>query len=311
MATQVLQQRLLPEEQEEKQIDITPSGPKNTQDVLDEEFYINYKDKTTGPFNHYEIYRLYFSSQIEGIISVKNICYSNIEGYWVTINLSGEQTGYAYNTQLKKIYPKLYDYLIPRIHSTKQYDTPIDIPPQNINQITCFAKLMQISAIIIVIFFAIIIIIHLIPTVCLAGCCCWIPFLIAEEYIIDDDDKKEAWQESAKEASVICVLSGFILIPSITVFILLINHIWIEIQSWMIAYLTWGIFAFLFIIIIFMSETVIKKDSLLTNWVSVIFWVIGIEFDINPQKLFENKEKLELALMFIFPSVAALLPSTV
>ena len=78
----------------------------------------------------------------------------------------------------------------------------------------------------------------------------------------------------------------------------------------MIAYLSWGIFSFIStnaVAYVILNEA---RQTLVFYVCNV--WIIGVDFgDINPDTLFDDNKAFGLAVIFVFPSLAALLPAII
>ena len=277
-------------------------------ELLKEAFYIYHKRKISGPHNHHDIFKLYFSSEISDTIWVKNVKLASEHGKWIKIDLTAKTS----NDIVKNTYPDLYNYLIPKLEtrSIQQYEQPVDIPKDASDHMSIERRFIQIIGIVFAIIGFVIIFIHIIITFLIASICWYLPCVYCSK--ADEAEK----QTKLILGTLIIGTSGFLITPPIIVYLVLLKWInyeaWnAEIQSWMIAYITWGVFTYLFILIIWIFG-VLEKLAAAKKMVFCIFWISGIEFDfIEASKLFTRHWKFVILTVAIFPALAALLPSII
>ena len=300
----------------EEEIKLGDNDPKpkltdTVQTMLTESFYIYHKSKITGPFNHHEILSQFLAGKIKEKIWVKNMKDANDDDKWCKINLSKEPTSND-NKQFKEEHPKLYEYLVPNIKSIefKQYPTPIDIPADKVKKASCITKILRLLGKILLVLGCIVFISHNLAALCLA--CCGV--LIYLPFESDKDTVEIA------VTVVLCgiAFSGFVVTPFIMVYIVLLDAVdydeWNgEIQSWMIGYIIWGISTYIFILAMVIGEEVLtgKGKHFLRKFNDVMFFIIGVDFEVDFSRFMDKSDILAAATFLIFPQLAALLPSAI
>ena len=118
---------------------------------------------------------------------------------------------------------------------------------------------------------------------------------------------------------------GLAVAPVMIVCIILFHtDIYSEVQSWMIAYITWGaitfILIYIFIIALFGVKDKKKSDKLTKINTNIILYIVGVDLGkIDIRDKIENSDVLEvvkgkdmaLAVLMMIPPCAALLPSAI
>merc|ERR1712129_379676 len=94
-----------------------------------------------------------------------------VEEGWCKVNLNVKDNG---NAELKKHYPSVYNYLIPKIKSgdLKQIDTPTNVPEESRTKLSKGKLVIRWLGILLAAVTMFIVAVHMIPTVCLAACIC-------------------------------------------------------------------------------------------------------------------------------------------
>ena len=298
---------------------------KADENVLKDLFYIYYKQTITGPYNHQQIFQLYVADKIKKTIWLKNAQYAQKQGElgkWCQCQISKRKDSDSFDIErsnqgdgkLQDRFPELYHYLIPKIKYMNTHNlipgddtcTPTDIPAdtkenENLSKLAVIVRILSICVFAVC---AVIIGLHLIPTFCVAVvvlCCIFITC----------DNKLE--RSRTKFAFIILSTLGLLIVPFIIVYSILLGAVdhsgWNgEIQSWMISYLSWGIFSFLYSTIVALA---IVMEVKLTLIMALMFWIIGVDFgDIDPDN-FRANLTFALAVVFVYPALAALLPATI
>mmetsp|Transcript_16299 Transcript_16299/g.25037 ORF Transcript_16299/g.25037 Transcript_16299/m.25037 type:complete len:498 (-) Transcript_16299:160-1653(-) len=244
-----------------------------------------------------------------------------------------ESTVATQNEALKTDIPELYQFLIPRFqaveynHNHKVYEMPVDVPEEACKGWTCAQKTMKVVAQVIGALFGILIALHVLPM--FAGCCMCCAICIAAHkcfrHLRDDDETDDRDQQMLLAIFCILMLFGLVLVPCFIVFVLLLGTIdmgglfdidvWDgQIQSWQIAYIAWGCLSFLMSAVIIVESLTKSMRHILVQTLRFTFRVTGIEFDIDSDlEILEimKKDAVDaLAFVFLFPSLAALLPAS-
>eukprot|EP01084_Bolivina_argentea_P264537 448121_1 len=281
-------------------------------EVLDNSFYIYHKHKIVGPITQHEIITLYVSSKIRDKIWIKSVKDAQKDGNWYLLNMSETSTNDD-NKEIMQQYPALYNYLSPAIQSKdfEQHDIPTDIP-EAAGSISRTKQIIQLLGRIVTVLCTIIVTAHILPTMSVTFC-----FGFCVYCLVEGDQNKEYLLFG------ICVFTAFLgqlITPIFIVYYVLLNVVnnaqWENegLQSWMIAYIAWGVFSYLFTVGVAIAralqvqlEDKIKVDGLL----QIMFFIIGVDFaQIGLESLFINVI-FGLVILFLFPSLAALLPSAV
>ena len=150
---------------------------------------------------------------------------------------------------------------------------------------------------------------HALPSALFGACCCWIPYVFCTN---DEDDWFIAiWV-------VICTL-GLTFMPFIMVYVVLLDSVDVdewngEIQSWMIAYISWGIISYLLSMIVLstMVYETWKQMEKMKTLMHIMFFIIGVDFgDIDFQALYNSNMVFGFCVVGVFPSMVASLPSAI
>eukprot|EP01084_Bolivina_argentea_P171469 297068_1 len=299
--------------EETKHDEVTDDSKSASSSICDELFYIYYKHKISGPCNHYDIIKKYISNEIEEEIWVKNVASVDTEkeDKWYKVSLSNQGIEDA-NKKLKEKFPVLYDYLILKIKNkeVKQYQPPIDTPSDIVGKISFTSRVIIIVGNIVFWPLVLIIALHVLPTLCIAMCCFALPWMMC---VGDDTTNKEniVWIGS------ICIsVSGILVVPFIIVYVILLDAVdyqeWNgELQSWMVAYVTWGVCSYLFILMCTIAA-LDHMGSLAEAMIANVFWIIGVDFgQIDFETLFSHNDTFGFAMVLVYPALGAALPSAI
>eukprot|EP01083_Nonionella_stella_P099936 281266_1 len=109
--------------------------------------------------------------------------------------------------------------------------------------------------------------------------------------------------------------SGLFIAPILVTHFILRAEIYKEIQSWMVAYIAWGIFIFLFITAYVLSGFTRRRGTWVQN---ILFVIVGLQFDIDFNYILSTAGKpntsgimITLSILFVFPALASVLPATI
>eukprot|EP01083_Nonionella_stella_P137793 419262_1 len=286
-------------------------------DHLKELFYIYYKHHISGPYNPKEIVQLYMTSKIEDEIYVKNIKNAEEKDEWYRVSLSKTPTkeSIQINNRFKEKFPALYAYLIPKIQSKamQQFTTPVDTPEGALQKISLFTRITLILGKMVAALTLIFITIHVLPTLIIALCIWSLPV-----YLMCGNETDE--EENVLYGGTIFIsYLGLIAIPFFVVYYVLLDSVdyseWDgEIQSWMVAYLAWGMCAYLFTVGIVAGGILSKEDvsPVVRAIANTMFWIIGVDFgDIDPLLLLGEYQTFSFAGVFLFPALASVLPAAI
>lgn len=287
-------------------------------------FFIYCEHKIYGPLNHSEIIKKFIRNEITTKIWIKNVKDADEKGNWCPVDLSADQEDKD-NEKLQARFPKLYDYMIPQIRSRvlKQYTKPVDIPEEAAKDETFGSGLARIIGKFFLVIGCIILMAHTIWTVCIAVVCVDMPTLCFYEFFATEADKENKRRNVIVFWTIFLASLGLLITPFIVVFVIfldcfdlnLINNGWkeVQIQSWMIAYLVWGLCSCLFI-----NGTVagilFDKKSVLNHLYYYLFWILGVDFDFKDKsdiEKFLDDVSAEMCVGFVFPALAAVAPSAI
>merc|ERR1712228_371565 len=216
------------------------------------------------------------------------------------VKLSKKEDEVEDNKEFKEKFPKFYDYFIPKIklEEADKIETPVDIPEEAVKKLSIGKRFIEwMGIILLTIATALIVGVHVLPTFCLTMCVAIPVFMCAD-----------ADEDVALLITLLISFFGLIVTPFIIVYIVLLGEMdaWDEIQSWMIAYIAWGICSyFLFASFIFgflLQETGARDAGLKLTTVSagVVFWLLGIDFgSISVKELF-NSDRQTFAYLVLF-----------
>ena len=298
-------------EEEAKLEESTENSNSKENDMMKQLFYMYYKHKITGPYNHYNIKEKFIAHEITDKIWVKNVDDADRSGEWYQIILSPDQTDDD-NKELKDKFPDLYDNIIPDIRSKaiRQCHTPVDIPEGALKKISTTTRFIEFLGKLLVLVAGCIVGLHILPTALFSMCCCLGPWNI----IFGDK-----YESIGTGISLGVGVSGLVIVPFIIVYNVLLDAVdaeeWNgEIQSWMIGYITWGIVTFLGISMVLTAAFVDGFEHLLDRVLLKIFWIIGVDFDIKDKGEFLNEHPsvmFGLCMVVVFPALAAMLPSAI
>jgi len=280
--------------------------------LLNALFYVYYEHQIMGPYEGKDIITLYITGKIKDECWVIGIQYNTDNDKWCKVILSS--TDAANNDELKTKYPDLHAYLVPKLlsDSMKQYEPPVYCPKGALETLSIMRKLIQLVGRIVAGVAAVWIALHLLPTACIA-CCCWI---IPGAFICDSDSQPDKDKWFAGTAIIITYL-GFVIMPFIIVYAVLLNTVddpyWDgQIQSWMIAYIAWGVCSGIFMICVLIGAFAEMKQRTVMN--KTMFWIIGVDFgDVDPMTIVKENDGyvFGLAYFILFPALAAVLPAAI
>lgn len=176
------------------------------------------------------------------------------------------------------------------IYRHTQITMPTDVPAKAKTQLPIFLRIIRILGIIIAAISSLIIGIHILATISIAMCCIMAPLVCyvhqnASQFSNSDNMMKDSiCLKCATVSFAVVGLSGFVIVPCIIVYIVLLDGIdakeWNgEIQSWMIAYIAWGITSFILISMIPAIRVfeLTSKDKV-TTILRTVYLVIGVDF---------------------------------
>eukprot|EP01083_Nonionella_stella_P191894 709870_1 len=283
----------------------------------DELFHVYSGHKISGPHYPNDIMKMFFCGEISDVFWVIRgddaTGDDTDEEKWCKVHLSHEDT--EDNKQFKSTYPKLYNYVNSKLNAKlqlKTFNRPMAIPNGTKSAVKGTKRCVKILGVILIIIFSIFIGLHaLVP-----GCCGIILWFIT--YESDSHGGKVA-----AIISTVLTYSGLIIIPLIIVYVLLLDTVNAEewdsqIQSWMIAYIAWGISSYLLVTLILALVFVgrvsdFDSDNALNQLWSGIFWIIGVDLgDVSADDLTSGGDKLLLCcVLWVFPCLASLLPAAI
>eukprot|EP01083_Nonionella_stella_P138958 423020_1 len=230
------------------------------------------------------------------------------------------------NKDIKHMFPELYENLIENVirNRINQIILPTDIPmdakkESKITLITqTFGKCLAIMM-------ALIIVLHCMISILIVGACCCTCFgllILCGKMNRDDIVKKH----SLMYLIFVTSLLGLAISPIVLIhFILSYSERWMEIQSWMIAYIVWGIFTFM-VLTTYTILTIIlqgrKQKKYLRTVNRIIFFIVAIDFgafdiismlsakNVYIEDIFSG-QAMGLVTFFLQMPIASLLPSAV
>eukprot|EP01083_Nonionella_stella_P029764 81838_1 len=217
------------------------------------------------------------------------------------------------NKDIKHMFPELYENLIENVirNRINQIILPTDIPmdakkESKITLITqTFGKCLAIMM-------ALIIVLHCMISILIVGACCCTCFgllILCGKMNRDDIVKKH----SLMYLIFVTSLLGLAISPIVLIhFILSYSERWMEIQSWMIAYIIWGMTSWL-LPATFIMVLVRHNIKIVSVYTKLILIIIGIDFggwDVDDVGNEQNMLGL-FVIMMVFPSLASVLPAAV
>ena len=276
---------------------------KMVEEMLKDLYYI-YKDNSIiGPHDQKQILKLYISSEIEGEIWIKR---ADDMDEWCRVQLPSKKQKEekdADNTEFGKKFPKFHNYLMPKIRSKKmqQIETPFDVPKNAKSKLSIGNQLVRWMGIILFWAAALFVGLHVLVTFCFFSCCA-VPICYASE-------KMGKYEDSLFLFSIGLLCSGLVETPFMVVYRVLLGgvdaDVWDgEIQSWMIAYIAWGVCSYLATVI----KIVFQQQWILT----AELWILGLDLGtISPRKIRGTNSTIGIFMLLLLPSIAALLPSAI
>eukprot|EP01083_Nonionella_stella_P059521 155740_1 len=304
------------DEEKEKNAEIQPEIDED----LDELFHVYSGDKISGPHYPHEIMKMICCGEISYVFWVIRAHDVSGEGddkdKWCKLHLSHEDSKDTEgNNQLKNTYLKLYQYLDSKLKAKKlePLKTLTAIPEGTESAAKGTKRCVKIVGVILFVVCSVIIGLHaLVP-----GCC-----TIVLVMYVDENDSCGSIPKVAVPLLLMLSYSGLIIIPLIIVYVVFLDTVNAEewnsqIQSWMIAYIAWGISSYLlmtlFLVLAYLSQLNINGDDLLAAMYSGIFWIIGVDLgDVHIFDLFSGDEMvLYTCFLWVFPCLASLLPSAI
>eukprot|EP01084_Bolivina_argentea_P171468 297066_1 len=300
-------------------------------------YFIYNGNKLSGPHTKDQIISLYIERKIKtSKIWIKGASKESTEWYTMVLpeNLDKKQNDQApdainaiktkcaeKNSEIQKQFPTLYKF-IENVYLGKieRVELPKEVPTkaEQTSKYKTFSKRLGQTLYIIAAF---IIGFHVFPSLILACCCVVGPMMIV--LCIKDLD---AQNEDTCFARMVwpfyaVFYVGIAVIPVVIILLILYEtELYPEIQSWMISYITWGIVSYIFTMG-YMTAAVMQQELTLIN--NIILLINGVDFDVDVSQLvkigFEKNEGAEidadawagLGIVFIFPSIASVLPSSI
>eukprot|EP01083_Nonionella_stella_P112266 330037_1 len=287
--------------------------------------YILHNHRINGPYTINEITSLYVYKQIK---SGETLYISSADGTsaWLELQIP-EKTAQiddeyynelaTKNSQIKTAYPKLYASLVEHTMSGKLLPVrpPQEIPEKERKEMSKFVVRRLLGKILFILIL-VIILVHIAPlfifSILITFC--------ALKFDLDDEETKERIL-----AFVIYFLmfSGLIATPIVVCYLILTEtEMYDEIQSWMVAYVTWGTSSFI-LLYIFVVATVVMTDNkkqvqLMRIGTKIVFYIVGVDLgqvdveeiisDMDIVTIFSGKDVGIIVLMLI-PPCAGLLPA--
>eukprot|EP01083_Nonionella_stella_P170062 577959_1 len=283
----------------------------------DELFHVYSGHKISGPHYPHDIMKMCSCGEISDVFWVirgDDVTGEEDDGAkWCKVHLSHEDT--EDNKQFKSTYPKLYNYVDSKLKAKqlKTFNRPMVIPNGTKSAVKGTKRCVKILGVILIIIFSIFIGLHaLVP-----GCCGIILW-----FITSDSDSRGG--KVAASISTVLTYSGLIIIPLIIVYVVLLDTVnadeWdSQIQSWMIAYIAWGVSSYVlmtFMVALLLVDDVSDFDgkNAVNQLYSGIFWIIGVDLgDVRPGDLIKGGDDwlLICCVLWVFPCLASLLPAAI
>eukprot|EP01083_Nonionella_stella_P079724 218881_1 len=300
--------------------------------------YIYDGGKIKGPHTCDEIVSLYVYNQIQDDIIYISSATANKEWYKLEIPPSdiwddilydyshGEgadlELGEEYlekNNEIKTKFPELYNALIINVIKGKvtKIDPPLKIPEDVQKRKSIASLFVPLLGKIVACCTLIIIALHLVPFVLLS---------FAYWRCIDLESLSVGAGDRMTSVFYIIMFCGFVAPPLIMTWLLLSKlRLYDEIQSWMIAYIVWGIFTFM-VLTTYTILTIIlqgrKQKKYLRTVNRIIFFIVAIDFgafdiismlsakNVYIEDIFSG-QAMGLVTFFLQMPIASLLPSAV
>jgi len=280
-------------------------------------YFVWSDDKLHGPVSISEITAMYIKKELSA--SKMFVMKANNEKEWVALTLPKSESDLkdddpkrrAVYTECKdqnkafiEKYPDLHRALIGGIFANKlqRIDAP-EGAPQGEGGTSLSLKVTKVCGVALAIFLTVVLCLHCLGSI--PFMCCVMPCLICAAMSLDDNSKTE---NSLWMSAVVCMIAGILICPILVVYLSLETGFWDEIQSWMVSYVVWGFFTFL-IPLVFLGALAFENESLRKSIMSNITLVIGVDF--GNFDLDDAKEWSGVAIIFLFPCLAALLPAAV
>eukprot|EP01083_Nonionella_stella_P079725 218882_1 len=296
--------------------------------------YIYDGGKINGPHTCDEIIALYVYNQIQDdIIYIASANQKRQLWHKLEIpprNRPSEMSMFAFaqeyldkNIEIKENFPELYDGLIINVltHKTAKITPPLKIPEDvqkcksvGFSFVSFLGKLVAFVALVIML-------LHLLPFIPLS-----FVYLVMLKRFRDKCIKSRITARRFYSIVYIVMFCGFVATPIVVTWILLTKlRLYDEIQSWMIAYIAWGIFSFMVaitysVLLFVLSGTKQKKYVNAVN--KILFFIVAIDFgaldvvsmlttrNVSFYDIFRGKAMGLVTLVITMP-IACLLPAAV
>eukprot|EP01083_Nonionella_stella_P214908 773954_1 len=289
--------------------------------------YVYDGGKIKGPHTCDEIISLYVYNQIQDDILYISSATANKKWYKLEIPRgitwrNKVKLGAEYlkkNSEIKTKFPELYNALIINVIKGKvtKIDPPLKIPEDVQKRKSIASLFVPLLGKIVACCTLIIIALHLVPFVLLS---------FAYWRCIDLESLSVGAGDRMTSVFYIIMFCGFVAPPLIMTWLLLSKlRLYDEIQSWMIAYIAWGIFSFMVaitysVLLFVLSGTKQKKYVNAVN--KILFFIVAIDFgaldvvsmlttrNVSFYDIFRGKAMGLVTLVITMP-IACLLPAAV
>eukprot|EP01083_Nonionella_stella_P000725 2069_1 len=291
-------------------------------------FYIYFDSKINGPLTCDEIISLYVYNQIqEDTIYIVSATTGDIDNEWHKLEIPHNWTGLAdlspadwsgAFTKIEEEFPQLYEALIMNIFSgelKKIGPPPLTIPEEVQKGKSIRSSFVPFLGKLLALFTLIIMLLHLLP---------FIPLSFV--YLVIMKCACPRCVESNKGFMVVyfIMFSGFVAPPLIMTWLLLFKFDYYdEIQSWMIAYIVWGVCSFVLgmvYIVLYVLMDSPKQKKYINSINKVVFFIVAIDFgaldivsiitNVSFEDIFLGKA-MGLVTLFLTVPLASLLPSAI
>eukprot|EP01083_Nonionella_stella_P214907 773946_1 len=295
--------------------------------------YILHNHRINGPYTINEITSLYVYKQIK---SGETLYISSADGQseWLELQIPENMmdiTGdpgeaihdlLTKNSPIKKAYPKLYRSLVEHVMLGKirPVQAPHEIPEKERKEMSKFVVRRLLGKILFILIL-VIILAHIAPLFIFS-----ILIMLCALKCESNLDGHDTVEKITVFLFYFLMLSGLIASPIVVCYLILTEtEMYDEIQSWMIAYIVWGIFTFM-VLTTYTILTIIlqgrKQKKYLRTVNRIIFFIVAIDFgafdiismlsakNVYIEDIFSG-QAMGLVTFFLQMPIASLLPSAV
>jgi len=291
-------------------------------------YYVYHDGQIIGPYDAQEILKLFVTAKIKTECWMRCVKFSyEPESEWCRVNLSPSKG--TDNLELKEMYPDLFETLALALSdgASAQCEPPHKPPMKALKKLTAMRKMLMLLGRIAAVLALMLVVAHALPTICLAFCCFLAPYSCGCRTKDNDYDSLRKYYD-ARNAFFFFSYWAIPVTPFVVVYVVLLDIVddpqWNgEIQSWMIAYLSWGALCFVLLTAVFLGVAVSHElaPRFGRGVLTATFWVLGLHFgDMDVIEILDATRDSDDILRFVmatifvmgvFPAMAALLPASV